>query len=180
MLKQDAGHPMEWSEERKGTEPAARGGAARTLVGSLMTRQVISVRGDTSVEMAAQLMLDNGVSRLPVVDAHGQLQGVLTKTDLIEDQVDAPPADFPEPSSWDRRPGGQVLDRAMHEIEPGKLVEEVMTKPALAVTESDTLAAAARIMVAHRVHGLPVVNRSERLVGVLSSLDILAWVAGVE
>ncbi len=53
-----------------------------TTVGEWMTREVITVRYDETVQRAATVMHDRGVSHLPVVDADGRAIGILSSTDL--------------------------------------------------------------------------------------------------
>ena len=48
-------------------------------VADVMTRHVISVSPDATVENAAKLMLERGISGLMVVDANGELAGVVTE-----------------------------------------------------------------------------------------------------
>ena len=49
----------------------------------------------------------------------------------------------------------------------------IMTQQVLTVRESASLADAAKVMRKHHVSGLPVVDRSDRVVGILSEKDIL-------
>jgi CBS domain-containing protein len=49
----------------------------------IMTRQVISILSDATVEDAARLLVRNRISGLPVVDAEGLLVGLVTEHDLI-------------------------------------------------------------------------------------------------
>src|SRR3974390_101178 len=49
----------------------------------VLTGGVISVEADASVERAAQLMLQNRVSGLPVVDVTGALVGIVTEGDFL-------------------------------------------------------------------------------------------------
>jgi CBS domain-containing protein len=59
-------------------------------------------------------------------------------------------------------------------------VHELMTEVVETVSPDATLAAAARAMLHHQVHRLPVVNERQRLVGIISTTDILgAFVDGV-
>ena len=53
-----------------------------TLVGDVMTRDVIACLPDDSVETAAQTMADNQVSRLLICDSSGILQGIVSLSDL--------------------------------------------------------------------------------------------------
>jgi acetoin utilization protein AcuB len=57
---------------------------AKIKVGDIMTRNVVTVHQDWTVEEAANLMLERKISGAPVVDDHGQLCGVITQTDLFK------------------------------------------------------------------------------------------------
>ncbi len=52
-------------------------------VKEIMTRHPITVSMDDTVEHAAQVMLENTVSGLPVVDAEGELVGIITQSDVF-------------------------------------------------------------------------------------------------
>lgn len=51
-----------------------------------MTRQVITVSEDDSITTAANYMLANGVSGLPVVDAQNHVIGIITEHDFLTRQ----------------------------------------------------------------------------------------------
>lgn len=51
--------------------------------GDIMTLGAATVRPDTPILAAAQLMLQHGISGLPVVDAGGRLVGMVTERDLL-------------------------------------------------------------------------------------------------
>ena len=145
-------------EEKMSVAPVSRGGSARTRESALMTREVIVVRPETSLDTAAALLLDNGISRLPVIDRAGKLVGVLSKTDLVEEQVEREEGFTEDSGSLTRRASGGIraVEPNTHEHVVGPLVEDVMSRPALCVPEHFTVARASEIMAAHRVHGLPV------------------------
>jgi CBS domain-containing protein len=48
-----------------------------------MTTPAVTIRPTRSVSEAASLMIDRGVNRLPVVDPHGRLVGIVTRADLV-------------------------------------------------------------------------------------------------
>ena len=56
--------------------------AARTA-GEAMTSPAITIAPDAHVSYAARLMTENGIKRLPVVDSHGTLIGIVTRADLV-------------------------------------------------------------------------------------------------
>lgn len=51
--------------------------------GQLMTKDVISVMPDDSVEKAATLMVEKKISRLPVIDTEGKLVGIVSRRDIM-------------------------------------------------------------------------------------------------
>jgi CBS domain-containing protein len=53
-----------------------------------------------------------------------------------------------------------------------------MTPIALWVPSSASIAEAARVLADGRMHAIPVADDGGRVVGILSTLDIVAWVAG--
>ena len=55
---------------------------AGTLVGDVMTHDVISCYPDDSIETAAETMAENQVSRLLICDSSGLLQGIISLSDL--------------------------------------------------------------------------------------------------
>ncbi len=57
--------------------------AASVLVGEIMTKKVVTVKKDASISDAASLMDKHRVNRLPVVDEHNKLIGIVTRGDII-------------------------------------------------------------------------------------------------
>ena len=135
-------------------------------VDEVMTRDVVSVRPDTSVETLAELMLEHHISGLPVVDGGGRLVGLVSKTDLVRAQNSAEEAD------------GVVLPRGVHEVS-GATVADLMSERVLCVRTGAQLSEAARLMVDAGVHRLPVISRGDALQGMVSTSDVVRWVAGL-
>lgn len=53
------------------------------------------------------------------------------------------------------------------------LLRDIMTRELVTVHETDSLAEAARLIIEHRIAGLPVLDARDRLVGIISEKDIL-------
>jgi CBS domain-containing protein len=70
---------------------AARVKAAGVTAADLMTSPAVTTGPDDTVEHAARLMYDRKVKRLPVVDEHGRLVGIISRTDALAvfDRTDA-------------------------------------------------------------------------------------------
>jgi acetoin utilization protein AcuB len=54
-----------------------------TTVSQFMIRDPVTVQPDTPISVAVREMLSKRINCLPVVDAHGDLEGILTSTDLL-------------------------------------------------------------------------------------------------
>lgn len=66
-------------------------GNASTTVGDCMTTDVVTVGPDEPVTTAADRMVENDISHLPVVDAEGNVTGIVTSTDLTACLTDRDP-----------------------------------------------------------------------------------------
>ena len=148
--------------------------AATIHVSAIMSRDVVSVRSGTSLDLVAEVMLARSLTRVPVLDAEGHVVGIVSKTDLVAQAHDA--GDTEEYS----RPDPQTEElRGFHVEREGKSVEEVMSRSVISVAETATIQRAAQLMVGAQVHGLPVTTASGKLVGFVSSMDVLAWLSGL-
>jgi CBS domain-containing protein len=138
---------------------------AMSTVGEVMMRDVIFVRPDTSLLTVAELLLDHHISGVPVVDSKGRLQGVISQTDLVRRQID------------EEGEAGPSLDAGLHMVD-SSVAADVMTKKVLTVDPGASLVEAAKVMVEASVHRVPVVTKDGKLVGIVSTSDIVRWVAG--
>jgi CBS domain-containing protein len=56
---------------------------AAYLVKDIMTEEVVTVDEDTEVEEVASIMFEEGVNRVPVVDAENRLAGIVSRADIV-------------------------------------------------------------------------------------------------
>jgi len=138
----------------------------------IMTRRVITVRPETTVQEAARVMVRNRVSGLPVVDASGRVVGVISDGDLIRRQR------RPKVKPWWRLffENGERLLREYRKI-AGLTVGGVMTRPALVISPVFGIETAAAILDNREIRRLPVV-RDGQLVGIVSRGDLVRALAG--
>lgn len=61
---------------------------AKMPVSDIMSKQVVSVHVDATIEEAALLMCDHKIGGLPVVSSVGAVVGVITETDIFKTFVD--------------------------------------------------------------------------------------------
>ena len=144
-----------------------------------MTRQVVTVSPEMSVESVVELMLQNGLSRTPVVDAKGRLVGIVSKTDLFTEHFERGDTSESQQARIRLAPGTYYPELGMHIHEPGAVVSELMKPATVTIDEMDPVSKAAEVMAVHQLHGLPVVSSTGEMTGMLSPLDIAGWVAGL-
>lgn len=130
---------------------------------AFMTRDLLCVRPDLDIARVLELMVGQHVGCLPVVDARGRPIGIITKFDVVE-QLDA----------------AMRLTRAgepLPEDIAARTAEDVMMPLALTLVQHASLAHAAALMASEDTHHVLVVDSLGILVGVISSQDIVRWVA---
>lgn len=79
----------------------------------------------------------------------------------------------------DNTPAGVIGIRALYDAAASSTVGEIMTVPAVTITEDLPLTAAAELMVESGYHHLIVVDGGGRVVSMLSSLDLIRGLAGL-
>lgn len=132
----------------------------------LMASDVISVLRETSLRDAARLMVEKGISGLPVTDEEGTLVGVVSEGDFLRKEVD-------RGDLMGRGLLGVLFDNR-DSLAEAETVGEVMATTVFTVSPDATLVEAARTMTTHGVKRLPVVTREGTLVGVISRRDVVA------
>jgi CBS domain-containing protein len=140
-------------------------------IDNVMTRDVITVGPATPIHKAAQLMVEHGVSGLPVVDDDGRLVGIISEGDLILRQKRR--GERP----WWRRffEDGEQLARE-YQGAMGTTVGEVMTSPVVSISPVWGIETAATILQNRRIRRLPVVLDGH-LVGIVSRADLIKALA---
>jgi CBS domain-containing protein len=136
-------------------------------IADVMTRDALCVRADMTLEALRAVLIERGLGGLPVVDAEGRPLGMVTKTDLLRAEGC---------HDWHRAEEGARAEPRPAAGAAAGTVGAIMTELAIAVHESMSIAQAAALMAYEGVHRLPVVDDDQRLVGVLSSLDVMHWI----
>lgn len=169
-------------------------------VRDIMQTQVITVPRGISVREVVQVMASREVSGVPVVDENGSVLGVISATDVV--RLAAQEAEIavesqllePEPTPEGEKEAWPRSYFVYPEISPLLAVpqiqrltgsgfdeltaEEIMTPAAYSVSPDVTIPEVARFLVRSRIHRALVVENG-RLVGIVSSFDVLRVVAGI-
>lgn len=138
----------------------------------IMTRNVITVTPDTEIAQAAGLLLKQRINGVPVVNAAGELVGILCQSDLIAQQKSIPiPSLFTLLDGYIPLTLTKRMDREVEKIAATK-VAEAMTSPPVTVDPETDIEKIAALMVEKNFHTVPVVD-ANRLVGIIGKEDIL-------
>ncbi|QKV90590.1 CBS domain-containing protein [Streptomyces sp. NA02950] len=134
-------------------------------VGELMTRPVVRVPRDMPFKEIVALLAENDVTAVPVVDASGRPVGVVSEADLLRKS-----AGQTDPSGRLPVPHLEAWERAKAQ---GARAEELMSAPAVCARPEWSVVEAARLMSARHIKRLPVVDETDKLLGIISRGDML-------
>jgi CBS domain-containing protein len=142
----------------------------------IMTKDVITVKPESSIEELASLLVKNEISGVPVVDETGSLYGIVTENDLISRNTRL---HIPTVISF--------LDAAIY-LESSKkfeeevkrmaatLVKDICARKVITVTEDASITDIATIMAEKKVQLLPVI-RNGKVIGIVGKRDVVKAVA---
>lgn len=112
---------------------------------ALMSPQVISIKEDTKLDKTWNKMKEINTHHLPVTDENGKLIGVVSDRDLA-------------------RIGEQIQVYT---------VKEVMTTDVIAATDTTPLKEILHVMVTEGISSVPIIDDSNKLIGIVTSTDVL-------
>jgi CBS domain-containing protein len=128
-------------------------------VSELMSQSMVTIGPGETCREAVGRMYGARVRHLPVVDAKGELVGIVTDRDLRHHLFDARVL---------KDIGNIAVDTLLTAVRVG----EVMSAPVMSVRAGDELVEAARIMLEDKVGSLPVLEGG-RVVGIITETDLL-------
>ncbi|HHB90839.1 MAG TPA: CBS domain-containing protein [Anaerolineae bacterium] len=126
------------------------------LARDVMTSPAITIRWDATVLEAAALMEDQNIRRLPVVDEEDVIIGIISEGDVREALS---LYNLTNPYAPDQ---DEIL----------LAVDEVMSAPVYTVKPDDHLREVIKLMLQHKIGGVPVVDDRRHPVGVITDYDI--------
>ncbi len=144
----------------------------------IMTKNVVTVTADTSLEKLSSILITNEISGVPVLDTEGGLYGIVTENDLIRQNKRL---HIPTVVSF--------LDAAIY-LESSKKFEaevkrvtatkvgEICTRKVVTIDEDTTVTDIATLMSEKKVYLLPVL-KAGKLTGIVGKRDVVKAVARV-
>ena len=142
----------------------------------IMTKEVLTVKEDMTVEEVAKFLIEHRISGTPVVDENDRLKGIVTEADLIirNKKVHIPTV-------------VQLLEGVIYLESPkrfeeemsrilGQKVSEVMTKEVVTITPNTYIEDIATLMSTERKYLLPVMEK-DKIVGIVGKADVVRAIA---
>jgi CBS domain-containing membrane protein len=126
-----------------------------------MSKRVFTIREDKHLRAVDEIMKWAHIRHVPVVDAGGQLVGIISHRDLLAAAVSTLASNVSQ------------ADRAQH-LATGE-VRNLMHKPAATIGPGEPVQRAAHLMRLHKIGCLPVLD-GEKLVGIITEADLLGIV----
>jgi CBS-domain-containing membrane protein len=142
----------------------------------IMTRDVITVKPDTTIEDLARLLMKHQINGTPVVDDNGNLKGVVTENDLISKN-----SRLHIPTIFRLFDAFIPLGASRLEVEIKKMaafaVDDICTRDMITVDGETSVEEIATIMTEKKIHLLPVLKEG-KLIGIIGKKDLIRGMAG--
>jgi CBS domain-containing protein len=135
----------------------------------VMTDSVISVDPDHPVEQVARLMLEHGISAVPVIGAHGQLLGIVSEGDLMRR---GELGTQKRRSWWLNVLADKPTLAAEYTKARARKARDVMTHPVVSVEAATPIVEIVELLEKHNIKRVPVVSDG-RVVGIVSRANLL-------
>ncbi|MFA7562708.1 MAG: CBS domain-containing protein, partial [Methanoculleus sp.] len=141
---------MELALPTRRIDPAKRSRPMRETaitprVRDIMNRQVISITEDEEIRVAAKRLLKDETNHLPILDGNGTLVGIITTYDVSK---------------------AVVTDGRLRQV------KDIMTRNVIKTTPDEPVDVAAQKLKQNNISALPVVDTANRVVGILSAIDL--------
>lgn len=138
----------------------------------IMQKEVISVSENADIKEIAKALTDNKVSGLTVVNAQGDLVGIVSEGDLLHKETNPRMPDYVDIL------GAIIYYHGMKRYHDDyrKLMatkaSDIMTTKMITVSKETTVEEAAQLMVQHSIKRLPVIENG-KMIGIISRADIV-------
>jgi len=141
----------------------------------IMNSDVITARPDQSVSEVAEILLKNRISGVPVLDAAGDLVGMVSEGDLMR-RADV--GTERHRSWWLRLLMGREGLAQEFVKEHGRKVDDIMTREVITASPEASLGELADLLERNCIKRVPIV-RNRKVLGIVSRANLLQWLASL-
>ena len=150
------------------------------LAKEVMTAPVISVKTDTSLKRAAEILDENSFSGVPVVSDEDEVIGILSETDILRhtQQIIGQPLRDPHRVFTKSKEvlHVDITHRGIEVIElvASTTVDTLMTRDVISVSLDTPFYEIVRLMRENDINRVPVVDDNNRVQGIITREDLIA------
>ena len=138
----------------------------------IMTKEVVTVKPEMTIEELARLFTKHGISGAPVVDEAGGLIGIVTENDLIKmEQRLHIPTIITIFDAVIYLGSSKKFEDDLKRMAATK-VSDIYKRDVVTITENTTIEEVATIMCEKDIHHLPVVKKG-KLMGIVGKKDVV-------
>jgi CBS domain-containing membrane protein len=134
----------------------------------IMTKQVFSVKIGTPLKDVAGLMAREKIAGLPVLDEDGKIAGIISEKDFLA-HMGAGDKTHCMAIIAECLKGKGCIEMPIR----SQKAEDIMTSPAVTVEENTTIIEIADIFTAKNINRVPVTDKEEKLIGIVSRADLV-------
>lgn len=146
-------------------------------VKDIMTKDVVTVTKETTVMELAGLFANRHLSSLPVLDPNGDLIGIVTETDLVEQDKNLHIPTVISIFDWViYLESDKKFEKELKKM-TGRVVGDIYSAELLTVSPDTSIADVADLLSSRKINALPVVE-GKKLVGIVSRIDLIRSMAG--
>jgi len=124
---------------------------------AFMTQPVVTVYEDASLEEVARTMLEHHIGGVPVVNAQGQISGIITVSDFAAKEQGIPFSTFRAPQVFGHWLGGEPLEQ-IYAMARQMTVRDIMSPHVITVSEESSAEEVVALFLHHHIHRIPVVR----------------------
>lgn len=145
----------------------------------IMTSNVVSVPESASIREIAKVLVDNGISGVPVVNGSGIPIGMVSEINLIATDPDGAKGESLD--LWlTRLAEGEAMSpkflASFNHCE--RIASEIMATPTVTVADTTELSELARLFIQYKIKRLPVMAEGQ-MVGIVSRADLVRQIAEI-
>jgi CBS domain-containing protein len=128
-------------------------------ISKIMSSEVVTVHKNQKLSDVRHIICESNIHHVPVVDG-STLVGLISYTDLMKLNIVI--------SGADERTIDAIVDQQF-------TIQEVMVTELTALTDTDTIRQATKILAEGAFHSLPVIDKQKRLVGIVTMTDLIRY-----
>lgn len=141
-------------------------------VKEIMTKEVVTVTKETTVAELARIFAERHISSLPVVDDSGNLVGIVTETDLVEQDKSLHIPTVISIFDWViYLESDKKFEKELKKM-TGRTVGDIYSTEVMTVSPDATVSEVADLFSSRRINAVPVVDGG-RLAGIVARIDLI-------